>query len=243
MIALQAKEIRMSQNAGIAIGPILFIIAILAILASAIAAGSGTFTASTGSETNKTKSSALVQIGENLRLGMDEITLEGGLSPQLVNFSYTDTTVNNGLFAPTGGGIAPPSVGMANNPMYDTWIFAQGTPAGIGSGNANDVIAFLPVSAGVCAEVNSRSTGTAGYNTTATTVFSGTTAATAQLLHNGVFPATGATWTLENGGSQAGPDLSGVGVGCIYDTTLTLAPTTAGGPTSPYYFYQILAIQ
>ena len=46
----QADFRRLSPNAGIAIGPILFIIAILAILAAAIAAGSGSFTAGTTSE-------------------------------------------------------------------------------------------------------------------------------------------------------------------------------------------------
>ena len=69
---------RMGATAGIAIGPILFIIAILAILAAAIAAGSGSFTSGTTSESAKTKASALIQIGENLKVGMDRLIMEGG---------------------------------------------------------------------------------------------------------------------------------------------------------------------
>ena len=64
---------RFAADAGIAIGPILFIIAILGILAAAIAAGSGSFTSGTQNEGNSTKASALIQIGENLKVGMDRI--------------------------------------------------------------------------------------------------------------------------------------------------------------------------
>ena len=72
---------RLDPNAGIAIGPILFIIAILAILAAAIAAGSGSFTAGTTTESSKTQASALIQIGENLKIGTDRIVMEGGIKP------------------------------------------------------------------------------------------------------------------------------------------------------------------
>src|SRR5580698_3637990 len=107
---------RMAPNAGIAIGPILFIIAILAILAAAIAAGSGSFTSGTSSESDRTKSSALVQIGENLKIGMDRITMEGGLSATTVDVNPANTSATNSLFSPVGGGISVPSISMANNP-------------------------------------------------------------------------------------------------------------------------------
>ena len=59
-VAQRMIETRLRGNAGIALGPILFIIAILAILAAAIAAGSGSFNTSTASEGNKAKASALI---------------------------------------------------------------------------------------------------------------------------------------------------------------------------------------
>ena len=46
----RSTHARWQREVGIAIGPILFIIAILAILAAAIAAGSGSFTAPTATE-------------------------------------------------------------------------------------------------------------------------------------------------------------------------------------------------
>jgi hypothetical protein len=68
------------REAGIALGPILFIIAILAILAAAIAAGSGSFNASTNTEGNKAKASAVIQVGDNLKVGMDRLTMENGIA-------------------------------------------------------------------------------------------------------------------------------------------------------------------
>lgn len=45
---------------GIAIGPILFVVAILAILATAIAAGSSTFASNASQETNRTNSGSMI---------------------------------------------------------------------------------------------------------------------------------------------------------------------------------------
>ncbi len=82
-----------------------FIIAILAILAAAIAAGSGSFTAPTASEGAKTKSSALIQMGDNLKIGMDRLTMENsvGWGQWNISVSNTDTANNNDLFSPSGG--------------------------------------------------------------------------------------------------------------------------------------------
>src|ERR1700728_5210589 len=60
MRRLEAR--RLASDAGIAIGPILFIIALLGILAAAIAAGSGSFTSSTTNESDETKAAALINI-------------------------------------------------------------------------------------------------------------------------------------------------------------------------------------
>src|ERR1700735_2281449 len=100
---------RLSRQAGIALGPILFIIAILAILAAAIAAGSGSFNASTNSEGNKAKASAIIQVGDNVRVGMDRLTMENGVAYNGWTISPGNTSNNIDLFSPSGGGVAPPS--------------------------------------------------------------------------------------------------------------------------------------
>src|SRR5580658_2534770 len=83
---------RFGHDAGIAIGPILFIIAILGILAAAIAAGSGSFTSGTTAESSKTKAAALIQIGENLKIGMDRLIMENEISVANVVIGVNNTS-------------------------------------------------------------------------------------------------------------------------------------------------------
>ncbi len=232
---MHVDEKRFSRDAGIAIGPILFIIAILGILAAAIAAGSGTFMNSTTAESNKTKSSALIQIGENLKLGMDQIVMENGVAPNEVNTDFSATGVNTGLFSPTGGGIAQPSPGMANDPRVDSWYFVKGDVVGFGTGN-DVVMAVLPVKLGVCAEVNNRVMGTAG-------VPSGTFGDFTSNVASGTWPAATATWGLSDGTSTttSTPSLQGIATGCVRNTSVTV--DAANGPSTDYFFYQVLAIQ
>jgi|GEM_PF-725947 hypothetical protein len=261
MIALQVNKERFSPNAGIAIGPILFIIAILAILAAAIAAGSGSFTAGTGTETNKTKSSALMQIGENLRVGMDRITMEGGLGPTQVTINPANTSSTSDLFSPTGGGIAPPSPGMANNPTVDTWTYPSGIIKGLGTQQSTSpvIVAVLPVSQGVCAEVNNRAMGSAvvpppaNYGTFETSTDGST-------ILGSAWPESTTTsgWTnaLNAAVTTGFISLAGVATGCVWNTGVPVgagctAFSTAGvctgtptaGPSSQFFYYQVLAIQ
>lgn len=214
-----ADTMRLSRNAGIAIGPILFIVAILAILAAAIAAGSGSFTAGTTTESNRTKSSALIQIGENLKIGMDRITMEAGLAPTAVDTNGLNTSASNALFSPVGGGVAAPSVSMANNPATDLWYYVNGPINGLGT-SANEVFAVLRVSNGVCAEINNRVTGTAAVPAAAA-------------LGDFTSGATVAAGTVTLWPASA-PNLTGINVGCVNNSNAT----SLGD-----YFYQVLAIQ
>ena len=68
---------RLAPKAGIAIGPILFIIAVLGLLASVIVAGSGGFTAGTTGESNRSKAAALIDIGQILKIGFERILGNG----------------------------------------------------------------------------------------------------------------------------------------------------------------------
>lgn len=211
---------RLDPQAGIAIGPILFIVAILGILAAAIAAGSGSFTANTTTESARTKASALIQIGENLKIGMDRITMQGGIDPLNVDINVANTQNSNELFSPTGGGIAVPSTSMANTPGTDVWYFVHGPIAGFGLNSASEVYAVLHVSNSVCAEVNNRTMGSA------------TTPAGVE-LGNFASNATTLAQTITNW-PTATPNLKGVTVGCVNNTN--------AGSTGTY-FYQVMAIQ
>jgi len=242
-----------NSKAGLAIGPIIFIIALLALLAAAIAGGSSSFR-TTGTESNKTKSSTLVQIGETLKMGMDKIVTEVSISAALVDFNVAHTTENNQLFSPTGGSIPPPSIGMAADPLHDEWYFPQGKPDGFGGGSGNVIFAVLPVTRGVCAEVNNRSIGVAAVPPAATLGDFGTNKVTS----GAPWPVAGNTWTA--GATTAttdAPTLVGVLKGCVWNNSLTatiasncsdvtaegMGSGCSTGPTSPFFFYQVMAIQ
>ena len=157
------KPLRFAPDAGIAIGPILFIIAVLGILAAAIAAGSGSFTTSTTGESNRTKAAALIDMGQNLRIGFDRI-LSNGTDFAAVVINPASTTLATHLFSPIGGGIAAPSVTMSATPASDDWNYPLIVIPGIGT-TAGQRVAVLPVTLGVCDEINVRTnalaTGTA----------------------------------------------------------------------------------
>jgi hypothetical protein len=236
----QLENGRLGQEAGIAIGPILFIIAILGILAAAIAAGSGGFTASTTSESAKTQASALIQIGENLKIGMDRIVMEGGLAPtgtasnSVVAFNTSDSTNSNSLFSPAGGGISGPSNTMGTPGAI--WHFVYGPINGIGTGTVanSDVLAVLQVSPTVCAEINNRAVGVPYAPATAVELgnFDASTATSITQMTTGEGLTNWGAMLL-NGTTH----LNGVSTGCVYNST------TATANTSGYYYYEVLAVQ
>ncbi len=62
---------------GIAIGPILFVVAILAVLASAIAAGSGAFNGDTSAVSAKAQATAILEYAEQVKVGVDRVLAKG----------------------------------------------------------------------------------------------------------------------------------------------------------------------
>lgn len=186
---------RFEKEAGIAIGPILFVVAILAILATAIAAGSSTFATNAGQETNRTNAAAMIQIGQNLKLGVDRI-IALGTAVANVDINASNTTTNTALFSPTGGGLIPPSVTLSATPASDVWIYTYGAVTSLGTSSL-ERIALLRVSQGVCDQVN--------------TQVGATTPSAADLAaFSNTVNLTGANW-------QAG--LAGKMVGCTYNDT------------------------
>ncbi len=200
-------------EAGIAIGPILFIIAILAILAAAIAAGSGGFTAGTSGEKFRTQASAMIEVGQNLKVGMDRLVIDNSIDIPNIVINPAMTANNNELFSPTGGGIAAPSSSLAGNPSSDTWVYLNAPFSGVGNSSNNQIIAMLNVSQGLCAEVNNKVIG------------STSTAQTAINAANLLGLSAGAALTIPAG-------LQGKTVGCLNNS---VAPNNV--------FYQIIGVQ
>jgi len=154
---------RLTADAGIAIGPILFVIAVLGILAAAIAAGSGSFTAGSAAENNRTKAAAMIEIGQNLKIGWERITGSAEVDFNDVLIDINNTSAENALFSPLGGGITSPSVTMGNQPASDAWHYPKGNFVGLGTGVRPNQWAVLKVAPGVCDEINAK---TNGFTTT-----------------------------------------------------------------------------
>lgn len=210
---------RLRHDAGIALGPIIFIIAVLAILAAAIAAGSGSFNASTNTEGNRTKASGLIQVGENLKIGMDRLTMENGVSwaGWTINAANTVNTVD--LFSPTGGGISSPSIALAGNAASDIWYYPQANINGLGT-TSDKQLAILNVSQGVCQEINNRANGSA--------TSPGIDAGVATLKTN-------ADLTTKISANMTNTSiLYGKPVGCFQNTNAS---------DGMYWFYQVLYVQ
>jgi type II secretory pathway pseudopilin PulG len=208
---------RFSADAGIAIGPILFVVAILGILAAAIAAGSGSFTSGSNVEKNRSYASAIIQIGQNLKVGFDRSVGLGTLHTAVV-ISPTNTSAEEDIFSPTGGGVVVPTTSIANA-STDVWYYPNGALLRFGT-NATERVAFLRVAQGVCEQVNNKANAL-GTSVTNTAVDIGDPTNEAASL------AGVANWPA---------DLRGLPTGCINNDT---TGTAADG----YWFYQVLGIQ
>lgn len=143
---------RLGAEAGIALGPILLVIALLAILATAIAAGGSNFTAGAAQEGNRTNSSAIIQMGLNLKSAADRIVGQGTAIAN-VDVNASNTTGEMSLFSMEGGGMAALPTTLAANPTSDTWIFTWGEVTDLGSAS-RERIALLRISQGHCDDVN-----------------------------------------------------------------------------------------
>jgi hypothetical protein len=211
---------RLSQDAGIAIGPILFVVAILGVLAAAIAAGSGSFTGSSSAESARTKAAALIQIGQNLKVGMDR--LQGlGYSASDVIISPTATSADTDLFSPSGGGVTAPSVTMANTPASDLWHYPYISITNMGTATS-ERLATVRVALDVCNQINQRANAITGDAASVVGL-----AADVGDLTSTADPAAGFTaWP----GSLAGKS-----IGCLKNTDASA--------TNTYWFYQILSIR
>ena len=74
---------RQTHQRGIAIGPILFIVAILAVLASAIAAGSGSFNSDTSTVKAKAQATAILEYADEVKFAVDRVLGKGCTDTQI----------------------------------------------------------------------------------------------------------------------------------------------------------------
>jgi len=214
-LASSALPLRFAPNAGIAIGPILFIIAVLGILAAAIAAGSGSFSTGATGESNRAKAAALVDIGQNLKVGFERCVGNETLFADVI-IDPTLTTLPVHLFSPSGGGITPPSQTMGFA-VTDPWIYPLIVVPGIGT-DKGEKFAMQRVTREVCDEINLKVNAMPRGTATTNVADFGDFSSVVKIDDTAVWPA----------------DFQGKPVGCLQNSNTT----TAG-----YYFYQVIGIQ
>jgi type II secretory pathway pseudopilin PulG len=107
--------VKFEPQSGIAIGPIIFVVAVLAVLAVAIAAGSQSYTGGTGTETANTQAAAIMHQADDMATAVQRVFVEHSCSPSQINFSnpivtnYTNPNAPSDnscdVFNPNGGSI------------------------------------------------------------------------------------------------------------------------------------------
>ena len=74
---------RRTNQRGIVIGPILFVVAILAVLAAAIAAASGSFNGDTSAISAKAQAAAILEYADSVKMGVDRVIAKGCTDTQI----------------------------------------------------------------------------------------------------------------------------------------------------------------
>jgi type II secretory pathway pseudopilin PulG len=149
-------------SAGIAIGPILFIVAILAILATAIAASSSTFAGNTTAEKARIYAATLMEQGSTMRSAVSRVTGLGCRDTQLSFENSVDASYANGgappdkhcnVFEVAGGGmlwIEPPRDLTTNAYRYASGDYH----IGIGTGETELAMYLSFNDRAVCDHIN-----------------------------------------------------------------------------------------
>ncbi|HEY8126597.1 MAG TPA: hypothetical protein VIF88_14390 [Methylocystis sp.] len=162
----------LNNQDGIALGPILFIIAILAILAAAIAAGAGGFTANTSAEQAKSNAEALVQYADQLKMAVQKVMANNSCSDTQLQFQGSNPNAPSdgscNIFDPRGGGIVDMSFvnlnaafNMTQATSHSGWWgtfghFTEGSNAFIENIGPNTPLIFMiyDLTLNTCAAIN-----------------------------------------------------------------------------------------
>ena len=233
---LQKIKIIGSDHAGIAIGPILFVVAILAVLVAALAA-SGGFNGSTQTERDRVKASTVIEQGANFKAGFER--LYGGaldVNEIILSTTYTDPNRDKALFSHAGGGLVQqsPAEGTVPTSGVTNWRFVAGANlSGIGIAAENDFTVVIGIkTANICKALNE--------------IIFGKGAAAATTLPD----ASGATIVLNNADGCADTTVDTATSGCAvsanrFDISATAAvngysQACVDDGAGNYYYYQLL---
>ncbi len=156
--------------AGIAVAPILFIVALLSVLVAAISSGSGGFTSNTGNERTRIATTQILNTAHTIKQAVDRVRGHGCADNQIsfensVVSGYTNTnspiasSPECHVFQPQGGGVTwpmrPPSLSLTASPQSNWYIQVVDNGASLVSPVAGDIILYLSFrELDVCLEIN-----------------------------------------------------------------------------------------
>jgi hypothetical protein len=150
---------------GIAIGPILYIVAILAVLVSAIAAGSGSFNSDISAISAKAQATAILGYANEVKLGVDRVLGKGCTdteisfeNPIVSGYANPNAPADKSchVFDVNGGGVIPKRLYFFgyNGARFVTCSSANNGLEGTGSYSCDLYLRFEGVEKSVCEEVN-----------------------------------------------------------------------------------------
>ena len=168
------------SDSGIAIGPILFIIAIFAVLATAISAGSSSFAINSTSESERTLASSIISIGQQYVAAIQKLTAMGcsvdqisfdapGLPSSIAN-PRSPADHHCDLYHPQGAGLVMRKLPdeALNDPLDDyasgyylpgqiAWKgypYAIGTASALGTSQSDVILLIHGLKSGVCSAIS-----------------------------------------------------------------------------------------
>jgi len=138
---------------GFAIGPILLIVAILAVLTMAFASSNNSFTVSSSSQSNKVVASTVMGQGSDMRTAADRVISNGFL---ITDVTYTGAATQADLFSVAGGGTAqpiPPAQALTSTSNNYSFI-TTAKMNGVGTAGAASLAVVLPIKQAICQQVD-----------------------------------------------------------------------------------------
>lgn len=170
------------HQSGIAIAPILFIVALLAVLATAIAAGSGTFSSGSEQESARTLASTIITIGQQYQAavqrlmamgcGKDQISFDAPGLPSSIANPRAPADGHCSIYGPQGGGLVMNRLPDAaiNDPTDDysqgylalvaawkgyPYVIGVAKITGFGTAQSEIILLIHGLKSGVCSAINS----------------------------------------------------------------------------------------
>ena len=227
----------LAPNAGIAIGPILFVVAILAVLVGALAAGSGGFGSSTADDSNRINSSTLIEQGTNIKTAVDRLMINGNAPADLyLSPLYSSGNAAVAVYSPSGGGLtpqSPPANVLAASAGWSYVAPANGNLLGIGGANNDFLVAVEVKSDTICKSINGIIFGkTATVATTTPTMTTGPTLTTIANTASDVNLASTSPAISSNAFNNVGATgMEGRTQGCVKATVSSV---------DHFYYFQLL---